>query len=76
LSSRRWLGLQLTNLGAIIVSFGLLYPWALIRSTRYAIESIELQPSPSFEKIERVGGRNGSAVGDTAAEFAGLDFGL
>lgn len=74
--SGKWLGLQLANLGAIVISCGLLYPWALIRSTRYAIQSLELHPAGSLEKIERVGGRNGSAVGDTAAEFAGLDFGL
>lgn len=72
----RWLGLQLTNLGAIIVSCGLLYPWAVIRSTRYAIECLEFQPTPAFEKIERIGGQGGSAIGETAAEFAGLDFGL
>lgn len=71
-----WLKLQLTNLGAIIVSCGLLYPWALIRSTRYAQSCLELVPVGSIDSICRVSDGDGSAVGDTAAEFAGLDFGL
>jgi uncharacterized membrane protein YjgN (DUF898 family) len=76
LRSGRWLGLQLTNLGAMIISCGLLYPWAVIRSTRYALASLELHPAGPLEEISRVGGRDGSAVGETAAEFAGLDFGI
>jgi len=76
LRSGRWLGLQLTNLAAIIVSCGLLYPWALIRSARYALESLELEPAGSLDEIARMGSSCGSAVGDSAAEFAGFDFGL
>jgi uncharacterized membrane protein YjgN (DUF898 family) len=72
----RWLGLQLTNLGAIILSCGLLYPWALIRSTRYAQDCLEFIPSGSLDSISRLGEGPGSAVGDTAAEFTSLDFGL
>lgn len=76
LRSGRWLGLQFTNLGAIIVSCGLLYPWALIRSTRYALSCLEFHPVSGLETISRVNTSRGSAVGDSAAEFAGFDFGL
>ena len=76
LRSGRWLGLQLTNLVAIIFSCGLLYPWALIRSTRYALSCLEFCPAAGLEKISRVNTSRGSAVGDSAAEFAGFDFGL
>ena len=72
----RWLTLQLTNLGAIIGTCGLLYPWALIRSTRYAQECLEFIPAGSLDTISRLGEGPGSAVGDTAAEFTSLDFGL
>ncbi len=72
----RWIGLQVTNLGAIVVSCGLLYPWAVMRSARYALESLSLQPDGPLDDIARVGSSAGSAVSDTAAEFAGLDFGL
>lgn len=76
LKTGRWLGLQFTNLGAIIVSCGLLYPWAVIRSTRYALSCLELRLAGPVDPIARIGSNVGSAVGDTAAEFAGLDFGL
>lgn len=71
-----WLKLQLANLGAIIVSCGLLYPWAVVRSTRYALGSLRFIPDRPIEKIARLGRHDGSALGETAAEFVGLDFGL
>ena len=76
LQTSRWISLQFTNLTAIIFSCGLLYPWALIRSTRYALGCLELIPATNFESISRMGSARGSAVGDSAAEFAGFDFGL
>lgn len=72
----RWLGLQFTNLGAILISAGLLYPWAVIRTQRYTAASLGLVPAGSIDTISRFGETKGSAVGDTAAEFIGLDFGL
>ena len=76
MSINRWLGLQLVNLGAIIVSCGLLYPWAVIRSMRYALSCLHFSPAGSIDKISRLDGQQGSAVGDATAEFIGLDFGL
>lgn len=71
-----WLKLQFVNLGAIIGTCGLLYPWAVVRSTHYALGSLRFVPSGPIEKISRLSRRDGSALGDTAAEFVGLDFGL
>jgi uncharacterized membrane protein YjgN (DUF898 family) len=76
MQTSRWLGLQLTNLGAIIVSCGLLYPWAAIRAQRYAASCLHFVPAGPVDQVQRVGGGGGSATGDTAAEFFGLDFGL
>jgi uncharacterized membrane protein YjgN (DUF898 family) len=72
----RWLGLQITNLGAIVISAGMLYPWALIRAQRYAASCLEFVPAGDVDNIHRIGGSSGSATGDMAAEFIGLDFGL
>lgn len=72
----RWLGLQYTNIAAVICSCGLLYPWAVIRSMRYTATCLSLIPAGSIDSIERLGRSGGSAIGDTAAEFIGLDFGL
>jgi uncharacterized membrane protein YjgN (DUF898 family) len=71
-----WLKLQFINLGAIIGTCGLLYPWAVVRSTRYALGSLKFVPDRPIEKISRLNRRDGSALGETAAEFIGLDFGL
>ncbi len=76
LRSSRWLGLQFTNLGAILISCGLLYPWAVVRTTRYALSCLAFEPAGPIDSISRMGRGGGSAVGDTAAEFAGVDFGL
>lgn len=76
LRSSRWLSLQCTNLAAIVVSCGLLYPWTVVRTTRYALSCLEFVPAGSLDAIARMGRSSGSAVGETAAEFAGFDFGL
>lgn len=76
LRSSRWIGLQFTNLAAILLSCGLFYPWAVIRTTRYTLSCLAFEPAHSLESIRRMGCGDGSAVGDTAAEFAGVDFGL
>jgi len=71
-----WMRLQLTNLLAMIGSCGLLYPWAAVRSMRHLAGSLHFQPAGPVETIGRLGRNTGSAVGDTTAEFMGMDFGL
>jgi uncharacterized membrane protein YjgN (DUF898 family) len=71
-----WMKLQLGNLFAIIGSCGLLYPWATVRSARMALSHLHFQPAGPIEKISRLGRNDGSAIGETAAEFVGLDIGL
>jgi uncharacterized membrane protein YjgN (DUF898 family) len=72
----RWVGLQLTNLLAIVGTLGLLYPWAVIRAQRYAASRLAFCPAGPIDTIQRLGGAGGSATGDMAAEFIGIDFGL
>jgi uncharacterized membrane protein YjgN (DUF898 family) len=71
-----WLGLQLKNLGAILISGGLLYPWAVVRAHRYTASCLSLEPAGPIDSVQRIGSAHGSATGDSAAEFIGLDFGL
>ncbi len=71
-----WLKLQVVNLGVVAGTCGLLYPWAVTRSIRYALSHLQFIPARSIESISRLGGEAGSALGETAAEFVGLDFGL
>lgn len=72
----KWFGLQLGNLGAILGTAGLLYPWAAMRSHRYAASCLHVIPAGSVDSIQRIGGAAGAATGDIAADFVGLDFGL
>jgi uncharacterized membrane protein YjgN (DUF898 family) len=76
LETDRWLTLQVVNLGALIVSCGLLYPWAAMRSTAYALGCLSFEPAGPIEHIARLGREEGSALGETAGEFIGMDFGL
>lgn len=76
LRTASWLKLQSVNLLAIIGTAGLLYPWAQVRSVRFALAHLEFQPSGPIEKIERLGRADGNALGETASEFFGMDFGL
>ena len=76
LDTNKWLGLQLVNLGAILISAGMLYPWAHIRAQRYVASCLEFLPAGSIDQIQRLGGSSGNATSDMAAEFIGLDFGL
>lgn len=71
-----WVRLQMTNLAAIIGTAGLLYPWAQVRSARFALSRLHFLPAGPIERIERLGRETGSAFGETAAEFAGIDLGL
>lgn len=72
----RWLRLQAVNLCAIVGTCGLMYPWAVVRSTRLALAHLRFEPRGPVETIARLGRNRGSAVGDTAAEFAGIDLAL
>lgn len=72
----RWLGMQLGNLGAILLTAGMLYPWAEIRNQRYLASSLDFLPAGPVDAIRASEGGAGSATGDMAAEFIGIDFGL
>lgn len=71
-----WIGLQLSNLAAVVGSAGLLYPWTQIRSARHALAHLHFQPAGPIERIGHLGTDAGSAFGETAGEFLGLDIGL
>lgn len=76
LDTGAWLKLQLHNLGLLLISGGLLYPWTVVRSTRYALSCLHFALAGPLDRIERLGKDEGSAFGETAGEFIGMDFGL
>jgi len=68
--------LYFVNALAVLVSFGLLVPWAAIRSARYKLERISLQSEHGLGGFFAAAQENVGAVGDEAGELLGFDFGL
>ena len=67
--------LYLTNTLGVLVSVGLLVPWAAVRAARYKLERITLQSSGlgGFLAAQE---QSVGAVGDEAGEMLGFDFGV
>jgi uncharacterized membrane protein YjgN (DUF898 family) len=69
-------GLYFVNALAVLVSIGLLIPWAAIRSARYKLERISLQAEQGLGGFLAAAQEEVGAVGDEAGELLGFDFGL
>ncbi len=65
----------MTNMIAIVFSFGLLYPWAKIRYIRYKLENTQFA-CDDYNKF--VGSRNahGTALGEETTDFFDIDIGF
>ena len=61
---------------AVVVSVGLLVPWAAIRSAHYKLERISLQAEQGLGGFLAAAQEEVGAVGDEAGELLGFDFGL
>jgi len=64
-----------TNIVAIILSLGLLYPWAKIRYLRYKLENTSFA-CHDYEQFESTGYEQGSTVGEEMTDFFDIDIGL
>ena len=69
-------GLYFVNALGVLVSFGLLVPWAVVRTARYKLERITLQSEHGLGGFLAAAQDNVGAVGDEAGELLGFDFGL
>jgi len=68
--------IALTNLVAIVASFGLLIPWATIRMARYRIEHISLLNPENLDALLGTQTAQIGAAGEEIGEFLGIDIGL
>lgn len=68
--------LYCANTVGIIVSLGLLAPWAAVRTARYQLEHLVLTTSDELDHFAGAIQKQIPATGDEAAEFLGFDFGL
>ena len=76
LRTRYMLWLYLSNAVAIVLSLGLLIPWAQIRTTRYRLENLKLLAKDDLDGfVAREQEKVGSA-GEEVSEFFDLDIGI
>lgn len=69
---RRLVWIRITNILAIIFSFGLLAPWAKIRRARYILENISVVAHCDLDDFTAAMAGKEGALGDVATDF--LDF--
>jgi len=67
--------LVLTNLLGMVLTLGLFYPWARVRTARYAAEHITLEAEGDVEAFIADQRDGASATGGEAAELFGMDLG-
>jgi uncharacterized membrane protein YjgN (DUF898 family) len=70
------LWLYLSNLVAIVVTFGLFVPWARVRLARYRAQSLTLLPGGPLLSAAAQGGAEDAASAAELSEAMDLDFGV
>ena len=68
--------LFLSNGAAVMLSFGLLMPWATVRLTRYRLEKLTLIADGSLAEFEAFNRPEVSATGEEIGDIFGMDIGL
>lgn len=68
--------IRLTNIIAIVISLGLLFPWAKVRRTRYILSCMTVERETGFDAILAQDGAEVSALGDAAVDFFDFEIGL
>lgn len=78
-SQMRWgrmMSITLTNILGIIFTLGLFTPFAKIRSLRYRVESMSLQPAGSLDAFIADNEPSGSAMGEGMTDLLDFDLSL
>lgn len=73
LSGSKLAWIMISNSLAVILSFGLLWPWAQVRRYRYLVESTQLRPSDNIDSFVDSQSRAGHSIGDAASDAGGIE---
>lgn len=73
LSGSKLAWIIISNSLAIMLSFGLLWPWAQVRRYRYLVESTRLRPSDNIDSIVDTQSQAGHSIGDAASDAGGIE---
>jgi uncharacterized membrane protein YjgN (DUF898 family) len=65
-----------SNTAAIILSLGLLIPWAMIRTTSYRLSCMSLITDENTETFIAAEKEQADAIGEEIGDFMDLDLGL
>jgi uncharacterized membrane protein YjgN (DUF898 family) len=76
LDTKKLLWIRLTNILAILISAGLLIPWAKIRRTRYILKSLAVVSDRSLDEYRAAAEVDESAVGEVATDFFDIAIGI
>lgn len=76
LKARRLFWIRFTNILAIIISLGMLIPWAKVRRVRYMTSCMTVEVAGDFDEFTAASGKDVSALGDAATDFFDFDIGL
>jgi uncharacterized membrane protein YjgN (DUF898 family) len=76
LKAGQLLWIRLTNTFGILLSAGLLIPWAKIRRTRYILDQLTIITDRSLDSYTAAVEDGESAIGEAATDFFGIAIGL
>lgn len=76
LQVRELIWIRLTNIIAIICSFGIMIPWTKIRYTRYILEQLTVISQGSLDEFTGAATIEDSAIGDAATDIFDIEIGL
>jgi uncharacterized membrane protein YjgN (DUF898 family) len=68
--------IYLSNFIGIVLTLGLFYPWAKVRTLRYQVESMSLEAQGSLDRFVAEREKEASALGEEFGEAFDVDFGL
>jgi len=76
LEAQQLLWIRLTNILAIILSAGLLIPWAKVRRAQYIFDNLTVIADAGLDDFTAAVGSDEAAVGDSATDFFDIEIGL
>jgi uncharacterized membrane protein YjgN (DUF898 family) len=76
LSPFAMLWLIVSNLIVVLLTLGLMYPWARIRQTRYITERLAITGPANLNGYTSTAASQSGAIGEEVAGFFDIDFGL
>ena len=76
ISPMKFIWIALSNAVVIVLTLGLMLPWAQIRMTKYLASKTSVLPSGSLDQLHGQVQAEGTAAGDAFGDFEGIDMGL